>query len=81
MQSGEFHSAQADHSFSVATFGAPTWAPLLPPTIVAVGGADQPVERLLTLQSAIAKAVHMVTLVGRRRPRLHLNGLLTVRLR
>ncbi len=79
MQSGEFHSAQADRSFSVATLGAPTWAPLLPPSIVAVGGADQPVERLLTLQAAIAKAVHMVTLVGRLRPRLHLNGLPTVR--
>jgi hypothetical protein len=81
MQSGEFHSAHADHLSAVATFGAPTWAPLLPPSIVAVGGADQPVERLLTLQSAIARAAHIVTLVGRLRPRLHLNGLPTVRFR
>ena len=81
MQSGEFHSAHADRPSSVATFGAPTWATLLPPSIVAVCGADQPVERLLTLQSAIARAVHMVTLVGRLRPRLHLNGLRTVRFR
>ena len=81
MQSGEFHSPQTDHRFSAATFGAPTWAPLLPPSIVAVGGADQPVERLLTLQSAVAKAVHLVTLAGRFRPRLRLNGLLTVRFR
>ena len=49
MQSGEFHSAHADRPSSVATFGAPTWATLLPPSIV--------------------------TLVGRLRPSLHLNGL------
>ena len=81
MKSGEFHSAHADHLSAVATFGAPPWAPLLPPSIVAVGGADQPVEQLLTLQSAIARAAHIVTLVGRLRPRLHLNGLPTVRFR
>jgi hypothetical protein len=81
MQSHDFQSGQADHPYSDATFGAPTWAPLLPPSIVAVGGADQPVERLLALQSAIAKAVHLVTLVGRLRPRLHLSGLLRIRFR
>jgi hypothetical protein len=81
MQSDEFQSTHADHPSAVATFGAPTWPPLLPPSIVAVGGAGQPVERLLTLQSAIAWAVHIVTLVGRFRPRLHLNGLPTVRFR
>jgi len=81
MQSDDVQSGQADQPYSGATFGAPTWVPLLPPSIVAVGGADQPIERLLTLQSAVAKAVHLVTLVGRLRPRLHPNGLLTVRLR
>jgi len=81
MQSHDFQSGQADRPISGATFGAPTWVPLLPPSIVAVGSADQPIERLLTLQSAIAKAVHMVTLVGRLRPRLHLSGLPRIRFR
>ena len=81
MHSDEFHPNQADQPYSAATFGAPTWAPLLPPSIVAVGSADQPLERLLTLQSVIANAVHKVTLVGRLRPRMHLSGLVMVRFR
>ncbi len=81
MHSDEFHPNQADQPYSAATFGAPTWAPLLPPSIVAVGSADQPLERLLTLQSAIAKAVHTVTAVGRLRFRLTRHGLLSFRFR
>jgi len=81
MQSHDFRFGRADQPYSDATFGAPTWVPLLPPSIVAVGSADQPIERLLTLQSAIAKAVDMVTLVGRLRPRLPRRGLLRIRFR
>jgi len=81
MKSDEFHADQADDPYSAATFGTPAWAPLLPASIVALGGGDRPIERLLTLQSVIAKAVHCVTLLGRLRPRLHLSGPLTVRFR
>ena len=52
---------------------------LLPASIVAVGGPDQPVERLMTLQSAIARAVHLVTVVSRLRLRLPFYGLLRIR--
>ena len=52
---------------------------LLPASIVAVGVPEQPVERLLTLQSAIARAVHLVTVVPRLRLRLPFNGLLRIR--
>jgi hypothetical protein len=41
---------------------------LIPVTIVAVGPAEQPVERLMGLQSAIARAVGW--LFGLRLPRL-----------
>jgi hypothetical protein len=44
-------------------------AALLPVSIVAVGGVE-PVERLMTLQSAIARAVHLATCLGRLRLRL-----------
>ena len=40
---------------------------LLPASIVAVGGSDQPVEQLMTLQSAIARAgasLHGVTVLS-----------------
>ena len=61
--------------------GTPAWSPLLPASIVAVGTPDQPLERLLTLQSAIGRAVHLATIVGRLRPKLRLNGLPRLRFR
>lgn len=60
-------------------FQAPDWVALLPASVVAVGAAEQPVERLLTLQSAIARAVHMITAVGRLRLRLPLYGVFRIR--
>ena len=54
-------------------------AALLPASIIAVGGVEQPIERLMVLQSAIAKAAHLATAVGRLRFRLPLNGLLGTR--
>jgi hypothetical protein len=40
-------------------------AALFPVSIVAGGGVEQPVERLVALQSAIARAVHLVTCLWR----------------
>ena len=50
--------------------GQPAWAALVPAAIVAGSGADQPVERLLTVQSAIAKGVQLAMSLGRIRLRL-----------
>ncbi len=61
--------------------GTPAWILLLPASIVAVGAPEQPLERLLTLQSAIGRAVRLATVVGRLRPKLRLNGLLPLRFR
>ena len=54
---------------------------LLPASIVAVGGPEQPVERLMTLQSAIAQAVHMASGLGQARIRLPRGRVLGFRLR
>jgi hypothetical protein len=54
---------------------------LIPASIVAVGKAEQPVERLLTLQSAIARAVHAAATLGGLRPRSAVHALLTFRFR
>jgi hypothetical protein len=54
---------------------------LLPASIVAVGGPEQPVERLMTLQLAIARAVHMASGLGQFRIRLPRGRLLGFRLR
>jgi hypothetical protein len=54
---------------------------LLPASIVAVGGPEQPVERLMTLQSAITGAIHMASGLGRFRIRLPRGRLLRFRLR
>lgn len=40
-------------------------AALFPVSIIAEGGVEQPVERLVALQSAIARAVHLVTCLWR----------------
>jgi hypothetical protein len=42
-------------------YESPTWVVLLPVSVAYTGGLEQPVERLVTLQAAIAKAVHLVT--------------------
>ena len=54
---------------------------LLPASIVAVGGPEQPVERLMTLQSAITGAIHMASGLGRFQIRLPRGRLLRFRLR
>jgi len=57
-------------------FGVPTWVSLLPVSVATFGSPEQPVERLMALQSALAKAVHLVTSVGRFRLRPSLRELL-----
>jgi hypothetical protein len=61
-------------------YQSPNWVVLLPVAVACTGGPEQPVERLMTLQSAIAKAVHLVTLLAqlrfgvfpnRRTPKVH----------
>lgn len=53
------------------TISAPSAAVgLFPAAVVATGPAEQPVDRLLTLQSAIARVVHRATTLGSLRFRL-----------
>ena len=47
--------------------GCTDWPSLMPITIVAYGCTDRPTERLLTLQSAVATIVHMVSQIGQLR--------------
>jgi hypothetical protein len=63
------------------SLGQPAWAALVPAAIVAGSGEEQPVERLLTVQSAIAKGVHLAVSLGQIRLRLprHLSLRLRVR--
>lgn len=81
MRSDDHQAGPADPPKTNAPFGTATWAALLPVSIVAVGSTGQPIERLLTLQSAIAKAVHVATFVGRLRPRLSRPWVLRLRFR
>lgn len=81
MQSDETRSGRGDPPRHDGAFRTPGWAALFPVSIVAIVAAEQPVERLLGLQSAIAKAVDMAALLGRVRLRPPLNGLLGIRLR
>jgi len=50
--------------------GQAAWAALVPAAIVAGSGAEQPVERLLSVQSAIARGVHLAMSLGQIRLRL-----------
>ena len=57
-------------------------SPALHPTaILAVGDTEPPVERLMGLQSAFAKAVQFAVAVGQLRPRLPRISLLRYRVR
>ena len=61
--------------------GQPAWAGLVPAAIVAGGSAEQPVERLLSVQSAIARGVHLAMSLGQIRLRLPRHRSLRLRLR
>ena len=58
---GPLGIAPANHD---GFFGAPAPATLLPQAVIALGGAERPVERLMALQSAIARAVHLASPAG-----------------
>jgi hypothetical protein len=81
MQSREHRGREANSDTSQAPPLTPSWAALVPASVVALGDAEQPVERLLPLQSAISQAVHLVTAIGQWRPRLRLSSLPNLRLR
>jgi hypothetical protein len=58
---------------------SPVWFPLVPASIVAVGNPEQPVGRLLTLQSAIARGVHLATSLDRLRLLASRHSLMSIR--
>ena len=47
---------------------------LHPVSVIASGSANQPIERLMALQSAVARGVDLVIQAGRLRPRLSAHG-------
>ena len=55
-------------------FNAPASVMLLPVSVVVFGTADTPVERLMALQSAVARGVDLVTRAGRIRLTLSAHG-------
>jgi hypothetical protein len=59
---------------SSGAFGAPAFVALLPASVVALGSAKQPVDRLMALQSAVARGVDLVTQAGRLRLSLSAHG-------
>jgi len=65
--------------------GAPgfgqAWTALVPAAIVAGSGAKQPVERLLSVQSAIARGAHLAMSLGQIRLRLPRHPSLRFRVR
>jgi len=74
---------RCDESHSIKTiqpYASAAWA-LLPPSIVSAGIEEQPAMRLLTLQSAIARAVHLAALTRRVRRSPQPSGLPAVRFR
>jgi hypothetical protein len=64
MQSYEYQSGVADSPKSIKEFSNLTSVALLPVSVVAFGSEAQPVERLLRLQSAVAKGVHLTAVAG-----------------
>jgi hypothetical protein len=64
MQSYEYQSSVADSPKSTKEFSNLTSVALLPVSVVAFGSEAQPVERLLRLQSAVAKGVHLTAIAG-----------------
>jgi hypothetical protein len=81
MQPNEHRPSPGGPTKFTQTLGKPAWVALTPASIVSVGSAEQPVERLLTLQSAIAKAAHAATTLCQLRLRHPLHAVLTFRFR
>lgn len=81
MQSDEIGSGRTDPWEGRMAGHRPARIPPLPAAIVAVGSDAPPPEPLLTLQSAIARFVHLATSAGRLRPKLRFRALPSLRFR
>jgi hypothetical protein len=64
MQSLDRRSAGTDPRTLDANLGLPASIALLPVSVATFGSPEQPVERLLGLQSAIARGVHALASLG-----------------
>jgi hypothetical protein len=64
MQPYEYQSSAEDSSKSTKEFSDLASVALLPVSVIAFGSEAQPIERLLGLQSAVAKGVHLTTVAG-----------------
>ena len=60
MRSDDHRTSRSQPLTLDATSGAADWAALLPVSVVALGTPAQPVERLLSVQSAINKVVNAI---------------------
>ena len=64
MQPYEYQTGVADSSKSTKEFSDLASVALLPVSVIAFGSEAQPIERLLGLQSAVAKGVHLTAIAG-----------------
>jgi hypothetical protein len=64
MQSPDSWSVGTDARALHGKLGLPASIALLPASVAACGNPEQPVERLLGLQSAIASGVHALASIG-----------------
>jgi hypothetical protein len=64
MRPYEYQTGVADSSKSTKEFSDLASVALLPVSVVAFGSEAQQVERLLRLQSAVAKGVHLTAIAG-----------------
>jgi hypothetical protein len=64
MPSPDSWSAGTDPRALDAKPGLPASIALLPASVAAFGSSEQPVERLIGLQSAIARSVHVLASIG-----------------
>jgi hypothetical protein len=74
MRSDDGRPRDTGSSDSRGGFSAPASVTLLPVSVVVFGSADQPIERLMLLQSAIARGVDLVTRAGSIRLSLSAHG-------
>lgn len=80
MRSDDYESGWCD-PWEAPVSGGAAWSPPVPASIVAMGSPEQPLEQLLTLQSAIGRLIHLATAAGRLRPKLRFNALPSLRFR
>jgi hypothetical protein len=64
MRPYEYKSGVAESSKLTKEFSDLASVALLPVSVIAFGSEAQPVERLLRLQSAVAKGVHIAAVAG-----------------